>query len=144
VPTLDDVTAAVRVAWSRETCDDVDLADWTPANPARGQCGATALIVHDLLGGELLQAEVLRPDGSWQGVHWWNRLPDGTEVDLTREQFAPGEVVQAPWVVERPPGPPRRAVPGAPGARVRRARGVISRGARRPPASPPGRSAAGW
>jgi hypothetical protein len=108
VPTLDDVTAAVRAAWSRETCDDVDLADWTPANPARGQCGATALTVHDLLGGELLLAEVLRPDGSRQGVHWWNRLPDGTEVDLTRAQFAPDEVVQAPRVVARPPGPPRR------------------------------------
>jgi hypothetical protein len=108
VPTLDDVTAAVRAAWCRATCDDVDLADWTPENPARGQCGATALTVHDLLGGELLLAEVLRPDGSRQGVHWWNRLPDGTEVDLTREQFAPDEVVQAPRVVERPPGPPRR------------------------------------
>ncbi|MGY1689240.1 YunG family protein [Geodermatophilus sp. SYSU D01105] len=108
MPTLDDVAAAVRAAWCIETCDDVDVADWTPEDPARGQCGATALTVHDLLGGELLLAEVRRPDGSLQGVHWWNRLPDGTEVDLTREQFAPSEVVQAPRVVERPPGPPRR------------------------------------
>ncbi len=108
VPTLDEVTAAVRAAWCRETCDDGDLADWTPANPARGQCGVTALVLHDLFGGDLLLAEVLRPDGSRQGVHWWNRLPDGTEVDLTRGQFAPGEVVQEPRVVIRPPGLPRR------------------------------------
>ncbi|MGY1591081.1 hypothetical protein ACI79D_03790 [Geodermatophilus sp. SYSU D00708] len=108
MPALDAVTAAVRAAWSRETCDDADLADWTPADPARGQCGATALVVHDLLGGELLLAEVLRPDGSRQGVHWWNRLSDGTEVDLTREQFAADEVVQEPRVVERPQGAPRR------------------------------------
>jgi hypothetical protein len=107
-PSPADVVPAVRAAWCLETCDDVDVAAWTPEKPARGQCGATALTVHDLLGGELLLAEVLRPDGSRQGVHWWNRLPDGTEVDLTREQFAPDELVQAPRVVERPPGPPRR------------------------------------
>jgi hypothetical protein len=108
VPTLDEVTAAVRAAWCRETCDDSDLADWTPARPARGQCGATALLLHDLFGGDLLLAEVLLPDGSRQGVHWWNRLPDGREVDLTREQFAPHEVVAPPRVVVRPPGLPRR------------------------------------
>lgn len=108
VPPLPEVAAAVRAAWSRETCDDADLADWTPANPARGQCGVTALTVQDLLGGDLLLAEVLRADGSRQGVHWWNRLPDASELDLTREQFAPGELVQAPRVVPRPPGPPRR------------------------------------
>ncbi|MGY1664757.1 YunG family protein [Geodermatophilus sp. SYSU D00696] len=104
----DDVVAAVRAAWCRETCDGSDLADWSPQNPARGQCGATALVLHDLLGGDLLLAEVLLPDGSRQGVHWWNRLPDGREVDLTRGQFAPTEVVQEPRVVVRPPGLPRR------------------------------------
>jgi hypothetical protein len=104
---LDEVTAAVRASWCRETCDVSDLADWSPANPSRGQCGATALVVHDLLGGDLLLAEVLQPDGSRQGVHWWNRLPDGREVDLTREQFAPTEVVQQPRVVVRPEGLPR-------------------------------------
>ena len=103
------VTAAVRAAWSRETCDDVDLADWTPGNPARGQCGVTALTVQDLLGGDLLVADVLYPDGSRQGVHWWNRLPDGREVDLTRDQFARPEVVQPPRVVVRPEGLPRYA-----------------------------------
>jgi hypothetical protein len=108
VSALDEVTTAVRAAWCRETCDDSDLADWTPEVPARGQCGATALVLHDLLGGDLLLAEVLLPDGSRQGVHWWNRLPDGSEVDLTREQFAPHEEVRAPRVVVRPPGLPRR------------------------------------
>jgi hypothetical protein len=46
------------------------------------QSTTTALTINDLLGGELLVAEVLRADGSRQGVHWWNRLPDGTEIDL--------------------------------------------------------------
>ncbi len=107
--TWEDIEAAVRTAWARDTCDPVDAGDWSAANPARGQCGTTALTIHDLLGGELLVAEVLRDDGSRQGVHWWNRLPDGTEIDLTREQFASHEVIQQPRVVARPSGLPRRA-----------------------------------
>jgi hypothetical protein len=61
-----------------------------------------------LLGGELLIAEVLRTDGSRQGVHHWNLLPDGTEIDLTRDQFASSEVVQEPEIVRRPAGLPTR------------------------------------
>jgi hypothetical protein len=107
--TWEDIEAAVRTAWARDTCDPVDVDDWSAANPARGQCGTTALTINDLLGGELLMAEVLRADGSRQGVHWWNRLPDGTEIDLTREQFAGREVIQQPRVVPRPSDLPKRA-----------------------------------
>ena len=103
-----DLEAAIRAAWALDTCDPVDVADWSAANPSRGQCGSTALTVHDLLGGELLIAEVRRTDGSRQGVHYWNRLPDGTELDLTREQFGRDEVVQEPRVVPRPAGLPTR------------------------------------
>ena len=102
------IESAIRAGWSQDTCDPVDLPGWTPTNPARGQCGVTALVVHDLLGGRLLVAEVVRSDGSRQGVHWWNRLLAGVEVDLTREQFTDDEFVQAPEEVERPPGEPRR------------------------------------
>lgn len=107
-PTLSEVAAALRSSWDRETCDDADVADWSPRAPSRGQCGATALVLHDLFGGDLLLAEVWLPDGRLQGYHWWNRLPGGTEVDLTGDQFGPGESVQPPRVVVRPVGPPRR------------------------------------
>jgi hypothetical protein len=93
---------AIRSSWSAETCDPVDRAVWSRENPSRGQCAVTALVVHDLLGGELLMAEVLHADGTRQGVHYWNRLAGGMELDLTREQFLPGEVVQAPEVVAPP------------------------------------------
>jgi hypothetical protein len=62
----------------------------------------TALVVHDLFGGELLEAEVHFRDGSRQGFHYWNRL-DGVEVDLTREQFSRREVIQEPHVIDRRP-----------------------------------------
>jgi len=97
-----EIERVVRASWSQETCDPVDLAQWSPENSARGQCAVTALVVQDLLGGALLLADVLNADGSRQGVHYWNRLGDGVEVDLTREQFAPTETVQAPTVVPRP------------------------------------------
>jgi hypothetical protein len=99
---LSVVEQAIRASWSPESCDPVDLADWSPENPARGQCGVTALVLQDLLGGELLIGEVRHADGSRQGVHYWNRLEDGDELDLTREQFADGEVVQPPRPVARP------------------------------------------
>jgi hypothetical protein len=105
-----DLEAAVRAAWSLDTCDPVDADGWCAANPSRGQCGSTALTIHDLLGGDLLIAEVIRGDGSRQGVHYWNLLPDGTELDLTREQFAPDEVVQQPRILQRPAGLPKRCV----------------------------------
>jgi hypothetical protein len=95
------IEAAIRESWGAESCDPVDQP-WSAANAARGQCGTTALVVQDLLGGELLLAEVLFPDGTRQGMHYWNRLAGGVEVDLTREQFRGGEAVQEPTVVERP------------------------------------------
>lgn len=106
-PSVEQVSVALRASWSADTCDPVDLP-WSPANPSRGQCGTTALVIHDLLGGELMFAEVLRQDGSSQGHHYWNRMPDGREIDLTLEQFAPDEILQPGHVVTRPPGAPRR------------------------------------
>jgi hypothetical protein len=98
-----DIERAIRASWSEETCDPVALDEWSPENPGRGQCAVTALVVQDLLGGELLLAEVLNADGSWQGLHYWNRLASGAEVDMTRDQFSATELVQAPEVVPRPP-----------------------------------------
>lgn len=105
---VEQVSAAIRASWSLDTCDPADAEQWSSDNRARGQCGVSSLVLHDLVGGELMLAEVLHRDGSRQGWHYWNRLPDGTELDLTREQFTADEIVQEGSVVARPPGPPRR------------------------------------
>jgi hypothetical protein len=97
-----DLEAAIRASWSEASCDPVDLP-WTTGNPSCGQCGVTSLVVQDHVGGDLLMATVRHADGRRQGVHYWNRLPDGTEVDLTREQFRGGEVIQDDAVVQRRP-----------------------------------------
>lgn len=95
----------IRSSWALDTCAPDNLADWHAGNPARGQCGVTALVLHDLLGGDLMVGEV-HVDGVRVDHHWWNRFGAGIEVDLTREQFAPHEIVSAGRIVERPPGPP--------------------------------------
>ena len=103
--TLEGVEAAIRASWSVESCDPTDVEEWTPDNPSRGQCAVTALVVHDLLGGQLLEAEVRNHDGSPQGFHYWNRLA-GVDVDLTRSQFRDGEVVAEPQLIDRLPSAP--------------------------------------
>lgn len=99
---LIDIEEAVRVSWGPDTFPSDSSRTWPPDNPARGQCGVTALVVQDLLGGELIRGEV-RVAGEWTDHHWWNRLGMGIEVDLTREQFTPDEIVGEGVVVPRPP-----------------------------------------
>ncbi|URM90799.1 hypothetical protein LUW75_13335 [Streptomyces sp. MRC013] len=99
---LTDIEQAVRSSWDADTCTPEFRARWRPDNPARDQCGVTAMVLNDLLGGELIRGEVL-VDGVRTDYHWWNRLGMGVEVDLTREQFGPEEIVTGGVVVPRPP-----------------------------------------
>jgi len=85
--------AAIEEAWARETSADGE--NWSEQNPAWGQCAVTALIVQDKLGGELLRTTV------GQISHYFNRLADGNELDLTRKQFGVGAELGEVTVRER-------------------------------------------
>jgi hypothetical protein len=74
--------------WRRETSYDPEK--WSPENPTHGQCAITALVIQDLLGGDLLKGKVNGAD------HYWNRLPDSSEFDLTRDQFGAAVSVTSP------------------------------------------------
>jgi hypothetical protein len=65
----------LRRSWSVETG-----RNWRPENPAAGQCGVTALVVNDELGGKILKTDV---NGSW---HFYNFI-DGKRIDFTMSQF---------------------------------------------------------
>jgi hypothetical protein len=105
--TPEDLLPHFRSAWGPDTCYPDSREEWTPRNPSRDQCGMTALVVQDVLGGDLVLAEV-HVDGVKVGHHYWNRLPDGSDVDLTGDQFLPQEEVVGGTVVIRPPEGPRR------------------------------------
>lgn len=46
-------------------------------------CAAMAVVVKATCGGDIVQGRI---DGKWS--HYWNRLPNGVEVDLTSCQFS--------------------------------------------------------
>lgn len=71
----DAVQCALRTAWSLSTA-----SQWTADNPAAGQCNVTALLVHELFGGELLKTPLQAGD------HFYNRI-GGLRYDFTASQF---------------------------------------------------------
>jgi hypothetical protein len=79
IETPEDLRSYLRDVWRADT--SLTPNDWSASNPAVGQCAVTALIVQDYFGGELLRGCT---EG---GTHYWNRLPNGQEIDLTAEQF---------------------------------------------------------
>ena len=82
-PSLEELVAAIEASFAADTAADGE--NWCAANPSYGHCTVASLIVQDHFGGELLRGVV-------NGVsHYWNLLPSGEEIDLTREQF--GEIL---------------------------------------------------
>lgn len=83
IPSLGELTAALRKAWSAET--SVAGNEWSPDNPARGQCAVPSLVVQDYYDGDLIRFAV-RGDGIHEN-HYCNLLEDGTLLDTTRSQY---------------------------------------------------------
>jgi len=71
----EEVAHGLRKSWSLATA-----RQWTTENPAAGQCNVTALLVHELFGGELLKTRL--PEGD----HFYNRI-GGQRYDFTDSQF---------------------------------------------------------
>jgi len=98
-PFLMIAEAVIRRAWSRETTAKEYKRDWSEENPALGQCAVSAALLYTWLREYAgIAAEIVFTRVPGLGNHYWVRLPDGTEIDLTRSQFTPGVVV--------PPGIP--------------------------------------
>ncbi len=72
---IEHVHQLLKKSWSSESS-----TKWSQDNPARGQCGVTALVVQDLLGGEIKKTLLL------DGWHFYNII-DGKRYDFTASQF---------------------------------------------------------
>ncbi|PDZ69624.1 hypothetical protein CON30_04280 [Bacillus cereus] len=66
---------ALIKSWSIETS-----SKWRSENPAKGQCGVTALVVQDIYGGEIKKTKI---GEEW---HFYNCI-DGERFDFTETQF---------------------------------------------------------
>lgn len=85
-PTIKQFEALLPVICDRETTSDAE--HWTPKNPLLGHCAVASLVAQNLFGGELLRASLEGiPEFAYMRSHYWNKLPDGTEVDFTAPQF---------------------------------------------------------
>ena len=68
-------------AMSKDTCYHGDVDNWYPTNPTAGHCAITAILIQEILGGEVCKTKVNRRS------HYFNVLDDHTIVDATAEQF---------------------------------------------------------
>ena len=87
---------ALRASWSADTA--FDAGEWSPENPARGQCLVSSLVVQDYLGGELMSYSVVG-DGINE-THHCNVLPGGVLFDATESQYDTVQVTQTPKVTD--------------------------------------------
>lgn len=72
---------ALAMSWAQDTAYHKDAPNWTPENPALGQCAITALLYNEFFGGKIYSGT------SKNGiVHYWNKK-NGIKIDLTKQQF---------------------------------------------------------
>ncbi len=74
---LEILKSALYNSWSADTCYPSYRKVWSPEKPNEHQCAVTALVVCHLLGGEILERK------HKSGRAFYNRLPDGTTIDLS-------------------------------------------------------------
>jgi hypothetical protein len=79
-----EISSAIAQSWAADTSSY--QADWTASTPSLGQCAVTALVVQEQLGGEIVR--VVYSDNGKKDSHYFNILPTGEILDLTREQFS--------------------------------------------------------
>ena len=74
--TINELLNALNNAWSLKSS-----SKWSIDNPAKGQCGVTSLVAHDILGGEIRKTPLA------DGWHYYNFI-DNTRYDFTESQFS--------------------------------------------------------
>lgn len=71
----------IREAWCRETAHPSYQKDWSEDNPSYGQCCVTALVMQEIIGGDIYECTMGRRK------HFYNVTPDAQFHDFTIDQF---------------------------------------------------------
>lgn len=88
-----ELETAIEGSWDASTSADPD--NWDDDNPAYGQCAVTALVVQELMGGDIVWRDAVIDDPAEKDdyfdeddhvSHYFNEI-DGETIDLTRQQF---------------------------------------------------------
>ncbi len=77
----------IKKAWCAETAHPSYRDKWSLDNPSAGQCAVTALIVQEMIGGDIYSCKVGRAS------HFVNIVNDKI-YDLTADQFGGTDKVQ--------------------------------------------------
>jgi hypothetical protein len=92
---MEELKKALESSWTRQTCYGPFRHVWNNQCKAVGQCYSTALIVQDILGGELVKGK-----DSQGRSHYWNKV-DGVVIDFTRDQYPDDEIFSELRLVQR-------------------------------------------
>lgn len=80
-----DFSQIIKNICSKET--SFDPSHWTPENPTWGHCAIVSLLAQEMFGGTLLRVSLVGTEFEAMGSHYFNKLPDGTIMDFTEDQF---------------------------------------------------------
>lgn len=71
----------LRKAWCASTAHPSYQKDWVEDNPSYGQCCVTALVMQEIIGGDIYECTMKGRK------HFYNVSPDHQMYDFTSEQF---------------------------------------------------------
>ena len=80
---------AIKNSWCKDTVCPSVTEMWNRSNKTIGQCAVTALLVYKYLGGKIYKGDIFLKGYS----HYWNVLPNGKKIDLTKSQFGDEMVI---------------------------------------------------
>jgi hypothetical protein len=83
---LKEIRKILENTWDKRSCYEKEVEGANKNSKSYGQCYATAGTIKILFGGKLLKNK--------EKKHYWNLLPDGTEVDFTSDQFKGGDGIK--------------------------------------------------
>lgn len=84
---------AISKARDAQTCYPGSKSQRSSERKSLGQCAVTALLIQDILGWEILY--------NTDYHHYRNRLPNGIELDLTKDQFEKDITINSKWTKNR-------------------------------------------